>query len=94
MSSIGNPILVPEGYFPDDLDTTSLALMVLQPEKEVVTSMLDEMLEYVHPDGKFQVSDMGANSLICIARLRESLEESSLNAYLADILRPFKATNR
>lgn len=53
---IGKPVLVPGGYFPDDLDTTSLALTVLRPHPEVVTSVLDEMVEYVNPDGTIQVS--------------------------------------
>ncbi|KAG6861091.1 hypothetical protein C0995_004028 [Termitomyces sp. Mi166 len=37
--------------FPFDLDTTSLALTVLRREKELAFSVMDEMLEYVGPDG-------------------------------------------
>ena len=48
----GEATLVPGGYFPDDLDTTSLALTVLRPEQpEDVTSILDQMGEYVNSDG-------------------------------------------
>ena len=49
-------MLVPGDYFPDDLDTTSLATMVLKPHRETVSSVLDEMLGYLNPDGSFQVS--------------------------------------
>ncbi|KAG6871630.1 hypothetical protein C0995_002242 [Termitomyces sp. Mi166 len=37
--------------FPSDLDTTSLALTVLHRKKELVFSVMDEMLKYVDPDG-------------------------------------------
>lgn len=50
-------MLVPGGYFPDDLDTTSLATTVLKPHPEIISSLLDEMKGYVNPDGSFQVSD-------------------------------------
>lgn len=43
-------------YFPDDLDTTSLALTVFQPIDEVINSVLDEMEEYINEDGTIQVS--------------------------------------
>ena len=49
-------MLIPGGQFPDDLDTTSLALMVLRPHPEVVTSVLDEMVKYLNSDGTIQVS--------------------------------------
>ncbi|KAG6869126.1 hypothetical protein C0993_001691 [Termitomyces sp. T159_Od127] len=37
--------------FPFDLDTTSLALIVLRRDKELAFSVMEEMLEYVGPDG-------------------------------------------
>ncbi|KAI0663404.1 HAD-like protein [Cubamyces menziesii] len=40
--------------FPDDMDTTSVALTVLRPDRELVNSILDEMLEYVDADGIMQ----------------------------------------
>ena len=49
-------MLIPGGHFPDDLDTTSLALMVLRPHPDVVTSVLDEMIKYLNSDGTIQVS--------------------------------------
>lgn len=53
----GKTVLVPGGSFPDDLDTTSLALTALQPtSSETVSSVLDTMAEYVNDDGTFQVS--------------------------------------
>lgn len=57
-------MLIPGGYFPDDLDTTSMALTVLQPPSEVVTSVLDEMLEYVNADGTIQVSRSNASNVL------------------------------
>ncbi|KFA54738.1 hypothetical protein S40293_00763 [Stachybotrys chartarum IBT 40293] len=51
----GEAALVPEGVFPDDLDTTSLALTVLQPPSaETVPYLLDLMAGYVNSDGTFQ----------------------------------------
>lgn len=46
----GKPLLTTE-TFPNDLHTTSLALMVTDYDDEVVNSVLDEMLEYVNEDG-------------------------------------------
>ena len=37
------------------MDTTSVALTILRPDQEVVSSILDEMLEYVDADGIMQV---------------------------------------
>ena len=49
-------VLVPGGVFPDDLDTTSLALKVLPPSShEDVALLLDRMAELVNKDGTFQV---------------------------------------
>ena len=49
--------LVPGGVFPDDLDTTSLALKVLRPSSAIlISSVLDRMAEYLNDDGTFQVS--------------------------------------
>ncbi|KAI0848056.1 HAD-like protein [Daldinia vernicosa] len=52
----GKPALIPGDYFPDDLDTTALALQVLRPSPtEVASPILDMMAEYVKDDGAFQV---------------------------------------
>ncbi|KAF7173020.1 hypothetical protein CNMCM5623_005129 [Aspergillus felis] len=40
---------------PNDLDTTALAIQLLPHEDAMVHSMLDEMLEYLSPDGLIQV---------------------------------------
>lgn len=37
--------------FPPDLDTTSVGLMVTQPDDDVFNSIMDEMLQYTSPDG-------------------------------------------
>lgn len=37
------------------MDTTSVALTILRPDQELVSSILDEMLEYVDADGIMQV---------------------------------------
>lgn len=42
---------------PYDLDTTSLGLMVMKRDEEVVFSVMDEMLEYINADGLIQVSN-------------------------------------
>ncbi|KAI0744041.1 HAD-like protein [Daedaleopsis nitida] len=40
--------------FPNDVDTTSVALTVLRPNPQLVSSILDEMLQYVDADGIMQ----------------------------------------
>lgn len=50
----GKPLLTTE-VFPYDLDTTSVALMVMKPDEAVVQSVMDEMLQYVNTDGIIQV---------------------------------------
>lgn len=48
--------LVTGGYFPDDLDTTSLALMVQPPtQSDMVNLLLDRMAQNVQPDGSILV---------------------------------------
>ena len=51
----GKPVLTTEA-FPCDLDTTSVALTVTGRSKEVISSVMDEMLNYVDKDGIVQVS--------------------------------------
>lgn len=41
--------------YPDDMDTTALALVVLDYEPELAHSILDEMLNYVDEYGLVQV---------------------------------------
>lgn len=41
--------------YPDDLDTTSLAMSTLNYDPDLAHSILDEMLEYVDEDGFVQV---------------------------------------
>ena len=53
----GKVALIPGDVFPDDLDTTSLALKVLRPSSsKTVSSLLDTMAQYVNDDGSFKVS--------------------------------------
>ncbi|TEY44842.1 hypothetical protein BOTCAL_0344g00160 [Botryotinia calthae] len=42
------------GDFPDDLDTTSLALIAIPPSSKTVFTVLDKMAEYANNDGTFQ----------------------------------------
>ncbi|PSN60217.1 HAD-like protein [Corynespora cassiicola Philippines] len=50
----GEATLVPGGYFPDDLDTTSLALTVLRPDiTPSVAAILDRMSQCRNFDGTF-----------------------------------------
>ncbi|APA11940.1 hypothetical protein sscle_08g067100 [Sclerotinia sclerotiorum 1980 UF-70] len=58
----GKTVLIPGGLFPDDLDTTYLALTVLRPSStKTISSLLDTMAEYVNDDGTFQASHPGAS---------------------------------
>ena len=53
---VGEAALIPGGQFPDDLDTTSLALVALPPSSnKLISSILDNMAGYVNDDGSFQV---------------------------------------
>ncbi|CCD33681.1 hypothetical protein BofuT4_P066400.1 [Botrytis cinerea T4] len=42
------------GSFPDDLDTTSLALIAMPPSSKTVSAVLDKMAEHANNDGTFQ----------------------------------------
>lgn len=46
--------------YPDDLDTTALAFMAMDYDKEVVSSVMDEMLEYVNDEGVILVCNTSA----------------------------------
>ncbi|KAH9858423.1 HAD-like protein [Lenzites betulinus] len=48
----GKPLF--SASFPDDMDTTSVALTVLRPDRTLVNSILDEMLQYLDTDGIMQ----------------------------------------
>ena len=63
-------MLIPSGHYPDDLDTTSLALMVLRPQPDVVTSVLDEMLTYLNSDGTIQVSHTKGSDTFSLCEIR------------------------
>ena len=51
----GEPVATTETY-PCDLNTTSIALTVTGRPKEVISSVMDEMLNYIDKDGIVQVS--------------------------------------
>ncbi|KUI70175.1 Alpha-D-glucose-1-phosphate phosphatase YihX [Cytospora mali] len=59
----GKIALIPGGVFPDDLDTTALALRALRPPAKTVSPVLDKMAEYVNDDGTFQ-------TYYCLDKLR------------------------
>lgn len=42
--------------FPPDLDTTSVGLMITQPDDNVFDSVMNEMLEYTNSDNIMMVS--------------------------------------
>jgi hypothetical protein len=42
--------------YPDDLDTTSLALSVLEYDEETIHGLLDDMLGNIDDDGMIEVS--------------------------------------
>lgn len=54
MLLIGKPILTTDTY-PDDLDTTSIALVELDTDSNVANSVMDKMLEYMTEGGILQV---------------------------------------
>jgi hypothetical protein len=62
---LGRPLLTTED-FPFDVDTTSLALTILDRDKELISSVMDEMLDYVDSDGIIQV---GMTSHIAVTNL-------------------------
>ena len=51
--------------FPADMDTTSIGLMVTQPDDHVVQSVLDEMLQNLTGDGIAMVSRFYPLNLAC-----------------------------
>lgn len=65
----GKPLLT-TAEFPYDLDTTSLAMTILQPDREVVEAVLEEMLEYRNEDGiiltYFDISRARMDPVVCV----------------------------
>ena len=47
-----------------------MALTTLRPDAEVVTSLLDEMLTYLNPDGTFQVGIIVPGGIVNLFRMR------------------------
>ncbi|KAJ3958167.1 hypothetical protein N0V92_005268 [Colletotrichum tropicale] len=52
----GAPVLTTETY-PDDLDTTSLALLTLDATERIKEKAMDDMLKFMNPDGLAYVGD-------------------------------------
>ena len=52
----GSPPAITSRFFPDDLDTGTLAFLALDYDKDVVLSVMDEMLEYANVDGYLYVN--------------------------------------
>lgn len=50
----GTPVLTQANH-PDDVDTTALGLMVLNQSLDIANLVMDKMLQYLSPDGIFQV---------------------------------------
>lgn len=48
--SYGPPVLTTE-VFPEDLDTTSIALLTLDIDDSVKQKTMDDILQYLNPDG-------------------------------------------
>ena len=57
---IDKPFLT-DSNFPDDLDTTTLALLGLEMAKEVTRSVMYDMLKHVNSDGLLLVSILKQN---------------------------------
>ncbi|KAE8389472.1 HAD-like protein [Aspergillus alliaceus] len=66
---IGTPQLTTE-TFPNDLDTTAIALSVLHMERNLVWSVMDEMLSFVSEDGilmtYFDASRPRVDPVVCV----------------------------
>lgn len=54
LTRLGAPVLT-QAQFPDDLDTTSLGLTILNRPPHVAHLVMDKMLRYRTPDGLMQV---------------------------------------
>ena len=69
-----------------------MALITLRPDTELVTSVLEEMLTYLNPDGTFQVC-LTLSSCYCQYLLDEANEEKTLfTKALTDLFRPQEAS--
>lgn len=64
----GEPKYTSDAY-PDDLDTTSLGLLTMPPDSEIVHSILDEMLDYIDEDGNVQVRCQRPSSQTTVVKL-------------------------
>lgn len=53
-----NCLTDPQKDLPFDLDTTSLALTVVEADKVVVSAVMTEMLRYLDGDGIIQVNSV------------------------------------
>lgn len=51
------PVLTTDTY-PDDLDTSTLALLILDTPEKVKHKTMDDMLQNMNPDGLVYVSDI------------------------------------
>jgi hypothetical protein len=79
----GKPILT-ANEIPPDLDTTAVGLMVTRPDDRVVNEVLDEILQYVMPDGMAMVNTYhplvthtGPNPLVAdLLRCRAAIHRS------------------
>ena len=85
-------MLIPGGRYPDDLDTTSLALMVLRPHPDVVTSVLDEMLRYLNSDGTFQVSHKKGSDTFSQCEIRTIDSPDTLLKHMINVQTYFDRT--
>ena len=69
-----------------------MALTTLRPDAELVTSILEEMLTYLNPDGTFQVCLTGS-CCYCQCLLDRPMKKKTLfTKGLADLFRPQEAS--
>ncbi|KAF2680431.1 HAD-like protein [Lentithecium fluviatile CBS 122367] len=89
--------LVTGGYFPDDLDTTSLALMVQPPtQSDMVNLLLDRMAQNVQPDGSILIyfdegklrtdAVVSSNVLACFYRYNRGQELAATLQHVCGVL--------
>lgn len=79
----GAPVLTTDTY-PDDLDTTSLALLTLDVTESIKEKTMDDMLKFMNPDGLAYVGDT--------MTVRRKLQTNKCRILV--LLRPKQATYR
>ena len=68
-----------------------MALTILRPDAELVTSLLEEMLTYLNPDGKFQVGLIISDGIVNLFGIRPMRRKQIFTKGPAGLFRPQEA---